>query len=738
LIVVGALLLVAAGLYLIGTGSFTGHWGPGEPEGAAMPAAVVEARGKAQVVAAEAAGVPDARQILFGDFHAHTTFSTDAFLMALPMTGGDGAYPVADACDFARYCAALDFWSINDHAESLTPRQWRETVEAIRQCDAISGDPVNPDVVPFLGWEWTQMGTVPDNHYGHKNVVLRHLDDERIPARPIGSAGPGTQDAMQISPFVLSLLALTGADRQSFDLTRYLYELTDVSTCPRDVPVRELPGDCRELVVTPGELFAKLNEWDHESIVIPHGTTWGLYTPLGASWDKQLDPALHDPKRQTLMEVYSGHGNSEEFRSWREVIYEADGSKRCPEPTPSFLPSCWQAGEIIKARCQTEGEEPDVCEARADEARRLYLDGGAGGHRVVPGARVEDWLDSGQCRDCFQPSFNYRPRSSVQYILALSKFLPGKAPLRFRFGFLASSDSHSARPGTGYKEYARTEMTESRFENFLGTVLGRVEEREPTSVPEPVDWEDRIGNIFSFMETERGSSFFLTGGLVAVHASGRSRDAIWEALQRREVYGTSGPRILLWFDLLNPPGSRGRPDPMGSEVTMRDNPIFQVRAVGSLEQQPGCPDWAHEGLSAERLERLCRGDCYNPSTQRRRIARIEVVRIRPQASTGEPVEKLIQDPWKVLDCQPDPVGCVVTFFDGDFASAGRDTLYYVRAIEETSPAINADGLRCQRDAEGNCLKVDPCLSKPADDDCLAETQQRAWSSPIYLNHGSSG
>ena len=29
------------------------------------------------------------------------------------------------------------------------------------------------DVIPFIGFEWTQVGTTPDEHYGHKNVIFK-------------------------------------------------------------------------------------------------------------------------------------------------------------------------------------------------------------------------------------------------------------------------------------------------------------------------------------------------------------------------------------------------------------------------------------------------------------------------------------------------------------------------------------------------------------------------------------
>ena len=737
LIALGLLLLAAfAVVYVAGRGMFGTLEEGGTPRTAGRPPAEVAAAGETMRSGAREIGAREDRQILFGDFHAHTTFSTDAFTFSLPMVGGEGAHPPADACDFARHCAALDFWSINDHAEELTPRQWRETVDTIRQCNEVS-----PDTVAFLGWEWTQIGTTPDNHYGHKNVVLRHTDDARIPARPIGAAQPeGSPIVGRMGVFTRGLAALVMGGR-FHDWAAFLSGSESVARCPTDIPVRDLPNDCIELAATPADLFGKLDEWGHEAIVIPHGTTWGVYTPPGASWDKQLEGRQHDPERQTLIEVYSGHGDSEAYRDWRAVTIEDDGSETCPEPSPDYLPSCWRAGELIAERCKAAGLEQAECERRAAEARANYLAGGQSGHLTVPGSSAEDWLDSGQCQDCREPAYNYRPGSSAQYILALGRFDEDPdAPRRFRMGFMASSDNHFARPGTGYKERNRRGTTESigasRDPDDLGPLAAIIAPPDREPLPRSLDPEESLKGVVGFQrfEAERSIAFLISGGLVAVHAEGRDREAIWEALERREVYGTSGPRILLWFDLLNPPGSRGETTPMGSALTMSEAPIFQARAVGSFEQRPGCPSRVAETLGAEDLQRICQNECYHPSDTRRQITRIEVVRIRPQSRPDEDVADLIEDPWQSFECEPNPAGCAVTFSDPDFPASGREAVYYVRAFEEPKPGINAGNLRCERDETGRCTRVQLCPGpEGAADECLSDHEPRSWSSPIYLD-----
>jgi hypothetical protein len=747
LLLVFALAVGGVGFYVLGAWRhwYGAHEGAGTPTASRVPEAVVSARAQAeQRSAASLTATPPSRQILFGDLHVHTTFSTDAFLWSLPLANGLGAQPVSDACDFARFCSGLDFWSINDHAEATTPRRWQETKDAIRECNAIAGDPKNPDTVAFLGWEWSQVGMTPQEHYGHKNVILRDLAEDAVPSRPIGAAGLAT-DALRGQfggmPWYVPLLEFPQRERY-FNFIHFMDEVREIPHCPEGVSAKDLPADCYESAATPKDLFRKLDEWGLESIVIPHGNTWGFYTPSGATWDKQLARGNQDPRRQFLIEIMSGHGNSEEYRDWKEVVFDATGKPVCPSPRPDYLPSCWRAGQIIGERCRAAGIAIEECTAREVTARQNYVDGRVAGHWTVPGVRPEEWLDAGQCRDCFIPAFNYRPGLSTQYALAITNFDDASDPTRFRFGILASSDNHHARPGTGYKEFGRKQgMSEAggaRDETWRQRINPWIYEEEVAPESRALDLSQGLSRGFATLEAERQASFFMTGGLAAVHSEGRSREEIWDALRRKEVYGTSGDRILLWFHLLNASRDDGSVAavPMGGEARMSGMPRFEVRAVGAFAQKPGCPDSTTGALSAGRVEQLCRGECFNPSDRRKLITRIEVVRIRPQIRPGEPLRPLIEDPWQTITCAPSQNGCVAQFEDPEFESAGRDTVYYVRAIEEPSPAVNGGALRCKLDESGQCLETRPCYGDyrtPATDDCLETIEERAWSSPIFVD-----
>jgi len=736
-----AVIVAVLGIYYVGIlqGWYGQHRGPGEIKGEEIPATIVEERQADQTSAARSMSVTQPKQIMFGDLHVHTTFSTDAFLWALPINGGEGAYPLADACDYARYCSSLDFWSINDHAEASTPRRWQETKDSIRQCNAVSGNANDQDVISLIGFEWTQVSAFPEQHYGHKNVIFRGLDDDQVTARPIASTGVATdviRGSAGILPPQVALIDLP--NRQNYyDFRTFMEEAREIPACDPNVSSADLPPDCFEAVATPADLVRKLDEQGltDDAIIIPHGTSWGFYTPPSTTLDKQLQAEMN-PERQPLIEIMSGHGNSEEYRPWRAAIDNGDGTFTCPSPTEGYLPSCWRAGEIIRERCETEGETQEVCDQRAIEARELSVNLGVAGHLAVSGETPEEWLDAGQCKDCFQPPFNHRPGTSVQYGLAITNFDDPGNPRNFKWGFLASSDNHRARPGTGYKEFDRTRTTESN-----GPISKTLHDRqfgdrgEPTAKALEFSREELLsGASFQMAEVERQNTFWNSGGLAAVHATARNRDALWEAFERREIYGTSGPRILLWFDHV---ATDGRIDPMGSELTQNSNPTFRVRAVGSFKQQPGCPEFSAAGLGQERLDHLCAGECYNPSDERHLISRIEIIRVRPQVSPDENVDGLIEDAWKTFDCPQDIRGCTFEFSDPEFEANGRNTLYYARAVQEPTEAINAKNLRCEYDADGNCVKVNMCYGDyrtAKDDDCLSQTEERAWSSPIYVNY----
>lgn len=91
----------------------------------------------------------------------------------------------------------------------------------------------------------------------------------------------------------------------------------------------------------------------------------------------------------------------------------------------------------------------------------------------------------------------------------------------YKLGVVAATDTHNATPGA---------VAEDRYEGHLGTI-----EDTPAKRLAPKS----LGGNQGILDNP--------GGLTAVWAVENSRDAIFEAFLRRETYATSGPRITVRF-----------------------------------------------------------------------------------------------------------------------------------------------------------------------------------------------
>ena len=93
----------------------------------------------------------------------------------------------------------------------------------------------------------------------------------------------------------------------------------------------------------------------------------------------------------------------------------------------------------------------------------------------------------------------------------------------YQFGMVGSTDSH-------------TGLSTAEEDNFFGKMASNEPQRKRISTPLfPVD-----GPMWQTWETS-------ASGYAAVWAIQNTREAIWDAMQRKEVYATTGPRITVRF-----------------------------------------------------------------------------------------------------------------------------------------------------------------------------------------------
>jgi len=261
----------------------------------------------------------------------------------------------------------------------------------------------------------------------------------------------------------------------------------------------------------------------------------------------------------------------------------------------------------------------------------------------------------------------------------------------YPLGFVASTDTHNGTPGA---------VEETAFLGHRGNVDALV--------------EDRLGG-----QAFRSGPIFSPGGLTAVWAEENSRDAIFAALRRREVYGTSGPRIPLRFfagwdfadDLCDSPDLLATADangvPMGATLPLppagAEAPSFALWAT----RDPGTSE--HPGTPLQRLQ-IVKGWTDGGA------AHIRVYEVGGDADNGAGV---------AADCTPTGGSgfdslCAV-WRDPDFSPA-QNAFYYARVVE--NPSCRWTAWQCN--AAANPESLASCI----DPDLVRVLQERAWSSPI--------
>ncbi len=263
----------------------------------------------------------------------------------------------------------------------------------------------------------------------------------------------------------------------------------------------------------------------------------------------------------------------------------------------------------------------------------------------------------------------------------------------YRMGLIGSTDTHNGTPGA---------VVEGDWLGHRGNVDDEVAERlgRPSF---------RAGPVFS------------PGGLAAIWAEENSRESLFAAMKRREVYGTSGPRIVarlfggwnLELDLCGDTAAIDRAYaegvPMGGDLppASSDRPKFFVLAAKDpgTPNQPGTPlqriqivkGWVERGRARERVFDVA-GDPDNGA----RVA-------ADCALSGEGFDSL----------------CAV-WSDPEF-DPYDDAFYYARVVE--NPSCRWSALQCNR------AGPDADLESCANPDLVRVVQERAWTSPIWYRAG---
>ncbi|MEO0436184.1 MAG: DUF3604 domain-containing protein [Pseudomonadota bacterium] len=268
--------------------------------------------------------------------------------------------------------------------------------------------------------------------------------------------------------------------------------------------------------------------------------------------------------------------------------------------------------------------------------------------------------------------FSRASSSSVKGSYARDALLAGLASFKdsgfnpFRFGMIGSSDSHNAS----------SPVEEDNYHGKLPMLDGSAGLRtnKATYIPN------------RFAPARRWGS----GGLAAIWAEENTREALFDALQRREVYATSGPRIRLrvcadWRIKLEGSNRKEQlvPDdrcriPMGAILRAR-SPVATPKLFVDTRKDP-------DGANLDRIQ-IVKGWIDEKGNAREKVfdvAGSDGRRPDPGSSRLPPIKNTVDARKASYDNSVGARALSATWEDPSFSSS-QPSFYYVRVLEIATP-----------------------------------------------------
>lgn len=265
----------------------------------------------------------------------------------------------------------------------------------------------------------------------------------------------------------------------------------------------------------------------------------------------------------------------------------------------------------------------------------------------------------------------------------------------YRLGVVASTDTHNGTPG---------KVEEASYRGHFGTLEREAVARLTAPVP----------------AGPRNSG----GGLVAVWSEENSREAIFDALRRREVYGTSGPRIAVRMF-----AGWEFPEDLCGRADLVDVADERGVPMGGLLAELG----ARPPAAAPQIVVAAQRDVGTPEQPGRGLARVQIVKGWLDAAGDGHIAVFdvaeADQPGSVDEDTCETKGAGADSLCSLWKDPGYDpalpTFYYARVIED--PVC--------RWSWRDCLALPADGRPPA---CSDETlprviEERAWTSPIWVD-----